>query len=161
MSRKGKVNRSHKATYVGPTDVPMYEARLVMEDRYNAILADRLMVEGAMRYDGSSGSGRGTVERAASSVNGTEVRGSARWSQSARSRQTAYRFKVPTWLLVATEELDRDTRTAALAPFERVAIERETVEREARKVERVEDPREVRAAALRRVAGIIRMADLD
>lgn len=83
---KGSVSKDRQV-YVGP-DCPSYMVRL--EERYNTLRADRLVIEGCMRHEPSNDS-RGMVTRAPSSVSATTVRASERVrvrdSHDARSAQ--------------------------------------------------------------------------
>lgn len=110
------------------------------------------------------GSGRGTVTRAASSVNGTETRASDRWQATPQGRRDgAYdRATVPAWYLALVDaaELSRDGRTAALAGFRRVTVTPEK-QRKSSPRARVASAQATRTARLRQAAGTIRMADQD
>lgn len=78
MSRtKGSANKRDGATYVPPMDVPHYAERVAFERRADAILGRRSLIEGLMRHEPSNDS-RGSVTRAASSVNATTVNASPR-----------------------------------------------------------------------------------
>lgn len=70
---KGSVNKDHQVVRL--PWAPRY--MVALENRYNQLRADRLMIEGAMRHDPDNNQ-RGSVTRAASSVSATTVRATPR-----------------------------------------------------------------------------------
>ncbi len=107
----------NQALYSPPRDVPQYDQRLAFEDEANAILHRRRFWEGMMQT--SAGKGRPPIARETrmmSVANAQEVRGSARWSQSRRSRQACISFVgIDPRLLTAYGDSGRAARRAEKA----------------------------------------------
>ena len=157
------------------------------EQSYFRLEETRRAVEDVMRFEGDN-EGRGTVDRSPSSVNATEVRVTARprvqanrpWIESqslddsryssraprhfkAQFDTTATSRTVPVWFLSVLDSLDMDTKRLVLDSLSsRVldVVDTRTRPETARQAKAVSH-QEVHQAALRSIAGVIRMADQD